>query len=130
MSLTHITTIRNTLADAVVDALDIGSTDATGDLQIATSTAFSTILANLTFANPAFGTAATGTATANAIVSETNAPASGSAAAFRVRDRNNSEVFRGSVTVTGGGGDLQLSSVGITAGDTVSITSMTYSAST
>lgn len=130
MALTHIATLRNTLADAAVDALDVGSTDATGDLQIATSTGFSTILATLTFANPAFGPASGGITTANSITSDTNAANTGTAVAFRVRDRNNSEVFRGSVTVTGGGGDLQLSSVGITAGDTVSITSMTYTAST
>lgn len=129
MALTHVTAIRNSLADLVVDALDLGSTDATGDIQIATSTAFSTILATLTFANPAFGSATGGTATANAIVSDTNAANTGTAASFRLRDRNNAEVLRGTVTATGGGGDIQLSSTSITAGDTVSITSLTYTAS-
>lgn len=128
MALTHATTIRNGLADYVVDALDTGSADPNGDIQVATSGAFSTILALLQFANPAFGAAAGGVATANAIASDTNAPNSGTAANFRVRDRDNVEVFRGSVSATGGGGDMQLSSVGIVAGDTVSLTSMTYTA--
>ena len=129
MALTHVTAIRNSLADLVVDAIDAGSTDASGDLQIATSTAFSTILATLLFSATAFGAASSGTATANAITADTNAANTGSAAAFRIRDRNNAEVLRGTVTATSGGGDIELSSVGITAGDTVSITSMTYTAS-
>lgn len=129
MALTHITTLRNQLADLVVDAIDVGTTDLTGDLQIATSNAFTTILATLNFANPAFGSAAAGVATANAIASDTNAANTGTAANFRIRNRNNSEVFQGTVTATGGGGDIQLSSVGITAGDTIALTSVTYTAS-
>jgi len=129
MALTHVAAIRNSLADLVVDAIDVGSTDASGDLQIATSTAFSTILATLVFSATAFGAASGGTATANAITADTNAANSGTAAAFRIRDRNNAEVLRGTVSATGGGGDIQLSSTSITAGDTVSITSLTYTAS-
>jgi hypothetical protein len=129
MSLTHITTVRNSLADLVVDLIDIGSTDATGDLQIATSTAFTTILATLQFANPAFGAAAAGVATANAIAPDTNAANTGTATSFRIRDRNNAEILRGTVTATGGGGDIQLSSVSISGGDTISLTSLTYTSS-
>lgn len=128
MALTHVSTLRNQLADLVVDAIDVGSTDANGDLQIATSSAFSTILATLQFANPAFGAASGGVATANAIAADTNAANSGSAANFRIRDRNNAEVLRGTVSVPGGGGDIQLSSTGIVAGDTVSLSAMTYTA--
>ena len=129
MALTHIAALRNALADLVVDAIDVGATDPNGDLQVATSVAFSTILATLQFAATAFGAASSGTATANAIASDTNAANTGSAVSFRLRDRNNAEVLRGTVTATGGGGDIQLSSTGITAGDTVSITSLTYTSS-
>jgi len=129
MALTHVAALRNTLANAAVDAIDVGSTDASGDIQIATSSAFSTILATLLFSATAFGAASAGVATANAITADTNAANSGTAANFRFRDRDNNEVLRGTVSATGGGGDIQLSSVGITAGDTISITSMTYTAS-
>ncbi len=129
MALTHVTALRNTLANAIKTAADAGTTDANGDLQIATSSAFTTILATLNFANPAFATAASGTITANAIASDTNAANTGTAANFRIRDRDNAEVLRGTVSATGGGGDIQLSSTAITAGDTVSITSLTYTAS-
>jgi hypothetical protein len=126
MAITHSTAIRNTLADAVVDAIDAGSTNAAGKLQIATSTAFTTVLATLAFANPAFGAAASGTATANAITPDNNAAATGTAAAFRIVNRDDTEILRGTVGTSGS--DINLSSTSITAGDTVTITSLTYSA--
>lgn len=129
MALTHVTTIRNALADLVVDAIDAGTADAAGDLQFATS-AFAIILATLAFANPAFGAAASGVATASAIATDGAAAGGGSAVIFRIRDRDNVEVLRGSVTATGGGGDIQLSSILIALNDTVAVTAMTYAAST
>lgn len=125
MAITHTTTVRNGLADYVVDAVDNGTTDANGDLVINTSGDVE--VATLGFSNPAFGAASTGTATANSISSDTNATG-GTAAKFVVQDRDNTTVFQGSVTATGGGGDMELSSVAIGAGDTVSITTFTYTA--
>ena len=126
MALTHVTSVRNSLADLVVDALDAGTTDAQGDLVIMTSG--DAEVATLNLSNPAFGAASSGTATANAISDDTSATG-GTAALFKMQDRDNSEVFRGTVTATGGGGDLELSSVTVGATDTVSVSSFTYSAS-
>lgn len=123
MAITHVTSIRNGLANLVVDAIDLGSGDASGDIVIMTSGDVE--VATLTFSDPAFGGAATGTATANAISDDTNATG-GTAALFSVRDKANAEIFRGTVTATGGGGDMQLSSVSIGASDTVQINSFTY----
>ena len=128
MAITHSTAVRNALADLVTAAINVGSADATGDLQIATSGAFTTVLATLLFSATAFAAAAAGVATANAVTADSNAAATGTAANFRIRDRDNTEVLRGTVTATGGGGDIQLSSTSITAGDTVSLTSLTYTA--
>lgn len=128
MALTHVTAIRNSLADLVVDALDVGAADATGDLQVATSTAFTTILATILFSNPAFGAASGGTATmASPPKEDSNAAGGGTAASFRVRDRDNNEVFRGTVATSGA--DMNLSSTTINASDAVRINSFTYSAS-
>ena len=124
MALTHVTTIRNSLADLVVDAIDAGAS--AGALVIMTSG--ETELAVLPCSDPAFGAASSGTATASSITSDTNAVA-GTAALFKFRDSDSNEVFRGTVTATGGGGDLELSSVSFGAGDTVSISSFSYSAS-
>lgn len=126
MALTHVTAVRNGLADYVVDILDTGTTDANGDLVFMTSGDVE--VATLALSNPAFGAAASGTATASAISSDTNATG-GTIAKFKFQDRDNGEVFRGVVTGTGGGGDIELSSVIIGAGDTVSMTSFTYSGS-
>lgn len=126
MALTHVTTIRNGLADYTVDAIDSGTTDANGDLVIMTSGDVE--VATLACSATSFGAASSGTATANAISNDSSATG-GTAALFKFQDRDNSEVFRGTVTATGGGGDIELSSVSIGAGDTVSITSFTYSAS-
>jgi hypothetical protein len=127
MALTHVTAIRNGLADLVVDAIDVGSGVAAGYIEISTA-AFATLLATLPFSNPAFGAATGGVATANAITSDTDADNTGTAAVFKLKDRDAIEVLQGTVTATGGGGDIQLSSVSIVAGDTVSISSMTYTA--
>lgn len=128
MALTHVTAIRNSLADLVVDAIDVGTTDATGDIQIATNSGFGTILSTILFANPSFGAASGGTATALGVpLEDSNAAGGGVAANFRCRDRDNSEVFRGTVSTSGA--DMNLSSTTINAGDAVRINSFTYSAS-
>lgn len=125
MAITHSTTIRNGLADYVVDAIDGGAGDANGDIVIMTSGDVE--IATLAFSDPAFGAAAGGTATASAISDDTNATG-GTAALFKVQNKANTELFRGTVTATGGGGDMQLSSTSIGAGDTVRITAFTYTA--
>jgi len=125
MATTHTIAIRSGIADYVVDQLDTGSADATGDLRFLTSGDVE--VARLNFSNPAFGAAASGVATASAISSDTNATG-GTIAKFAARNRDNTNIFLGSVTATGGGGDITLSSVAIGAGDTVAVSSLTYTA--
>lgn len=127
MALTHVTAIRNSLADLVVDAIDVGTTDAAGDLIVQTSA--DAILCAIALANPAFGAASSGTATASTLPREGTATGAGTAAKFRVRNRDNSEVFQGTVTVSGGGGDMELSSTSIAVNDVVRINTFTYSGS-
>jgi len=124
--ITHVTAIRDAMVDLVVDAIDAGTTDTTGDLVIMTSG--DVPVATLTWtATPAFGASSSGTATMNAINDDTNA-AGGTAALFKFQDRDNSEVLRGIVGTSGE--DLNLSSLAIGATDTVSITSFTYTGPT
>ena len=126
MALVHVAATRNAMSNACVDRIDLGSADATGDLVIMTSgdVEVSTHLC----ANPAFGDSSSGTATANAIGDDTSA-AGGTAAKFKFQDRDNGEVFRGSVTAGGGGGDIELDNVSVGVAVTVSITAFSYSAS-
>lgn len=125
MSVTHVTAVRNAVANSVVDTIDTGTTDATGDLVYMTSGDVE--VAILAFANPAFGAAAAAVATANAIADDTSATG-GTVAKFKIQDRDNGEILQGSVTATSGGGDIELSSVAIGATDTVSTSSLTYTA--
>jgi hypothetical protein len=123
MAVTHPTAVRTVLADAVVDRIDAGAAAGTLEFQ----TAGSAEVATLTFSDPAFGAAANGVATANAITSDTNATG-GTITKAVAKDSNGVEVFTCSVTATGGGGDIELSSVVVSAGQTVSLSSLTYTA--
>lgn len=127
MALTHVTAIRNSLADLVVDAIDVGTTDATGDLIIQTGA--DATLCTINLSATSFGAASSGTATAASLPKEGTCTGTGTAAKFRVRNRDNSEVFQGSVTATGGGGDMELSSTSLVTNDVVRINTFTYSAS-
>lgn len=122
MSVTHPVATRNMLADSVVDQLDLNTPPGKLVLQ----TAASAIVATLTFANPAFGSAAAGTATANAIADDTNA-VGGTIAKGEMRNGAGTAQALFSVTATGGGGDIQMNSVIVSAGQTVRVSSLTYS---
>lgn len=119
MAVTHETAARNGIADYIVDQLDGGTLviNTSGDVEVAT----------LTFGTPAFGAAAAGVATANAITDDSSATG-GTAAKCVLKTSGATAVVNGSVTATGGGGDIELSSTTIGAGDTVSVSSLTYTA--
>lgn len=123
MAVTHPVAIRNLIADLVVDQLDLASPPG----KLVMLTAGSAVVSTLTFANPAFGSSAAGTATASAIAADTNA-VGGTIAKAELRQGGATPVILCSVTATGGGGDIQLNSVVISAGQQVSLTSLTYSA--
>ena len=128
MAVTHETAVRNGLADYTVDLIDTGTASPNlGYLEFQTSGDVE--CATVTFANPAFGAASAGTATANSIASDTNATG-GTVAKFAVYDSDGTKLFSGSVTATATSpqGDITLSSVTVGASDTVSVSSLTYSA--
>jgi hypothetical protein len=85
------------------------------------------LLATITCADPAFGSASTGVATLDCDpVLSAVAVADGTAGWCRVLDSNAVAIFDGAVTATGGGGQLTLATVSITTGLTVQITSGTF----
>ena len=123
MALTHVTAVRNTLANQINTAANAGA----GAAQLVLMTSADAEVATLTMSDPAYGAASSGSITANAIADDTNATG-GDIALFKVQDSAGSEVYRGNVTATGNGGDLELSSLSIGAGDTVSVSSLVYTA--
>jgi len=122
MAVTHAMPVRNGIADYVTGQIDVS-----GVGKILFQTAASGAVANLAFSATAFGAAASAVCTAAAITDDTNCTA-GTVAIFAVQQNDNTAVFQGTVTATGGGGDIILSSVAIGQGDTISISSLTYEA--
>ena len=126
MAVTHDDPTRQVVADTVVDRLDVGTTDATADLVFLTSTDGE--LARGAMSDPAYGPAdTTGVATANA-VSNISVSTSGTVAKVEQADKNNAGRIFGTVTAEGGGGDIELTSVDLTAGEEIQIDSLVYTA--
>lgn len=132
MAIKLTTAARNASADAVMALVDAGA--GAGTIEIRTGVQptnaddadSGTLLATLTFSDPATGAAASGVDTASAITQDTAADATGTAGYFVVKDSTGAKVFTGSVTASGAGGDMQLVTTSITAGQPVQITSFTY----
>jgi len=123
MAITHGLATRIAVSNAVVDRLDLGTGTSAGRLVFQTSA--NAAVATLPLSNPAFGDAngSTAVATANSITSDTNA-AGGTTTKFELRDRDANAIILGSVGTSGS--DINLSSVIIGAGDTVTVSSLTY----
>jgi hypothetical protein len=125
------TTPRNAACDAIVDLIDAGTPPGTiairtgaqptnvGDADIGT------LLGTLTFSTTAFGSAASGTATANAITSDTSADASGTAGHFRIKNAAGTVIADG--TCGQGSGDLSFNNSVIVAGGTIAISNFSIS---
>ena len=123
VAVTHPTAVRDGITNFVVDQLDEGTPPGTlvfqtaGDIPVAT----------LVFSNPAFGASASGTATANSITADSSA-AGGTIAKARLKNQAGTDKIVCSVTATGGGGDIELDTVIVLAGQQVGLTSLTYTA--
>jgi hypothetical protein len=126
--------ISNVGANAEADALAVllntgylriydGAQPSTADTAISTQV----LLAELRFANPAFGAAANSVATANAITADSDANATGTATWCRaLKSDGTTAVFDGSVGTSGC--DLNLGTVSIVLHVAVSITAFTLTA--
>ena len=127
MALTHAQAAKQASTDGVVDLVDVGTTDSTGDHVFMTSG--DAEVATVVLANPAYGAAAaSGIATLLSTPLEDASATGGTIALFKQQDRDNTEILRGSVTTGGGGGDIEMTSVIIVATEAVELTSLTYQA--
>lgn len=127
MAVTHSTAARDAATNAVVDLLDgagsklvfrlAGSIGAPG-----------TAVATLTCATPAFGASSSGTATAGAIASDTNATGNASAVA-NASLQTSADVLVIHCAVAESDSDINMTNgLTVAAGDTVSCSSLTYTA--
>jgi len=124
MAVTHPSSMRNLIADTVTAQVDVGSTFG----QLLLQASGSTTLATHTMASTAFGAASTGVCTAAAIVDATVLVAGTATIGLIQSATQANEVLSCSITSTGGGGDIELSSNVLSTGQTVSITALSYTA--
>lgn len=127
MAISHSTAARNAIADAVDATTNVGTTDTGGDFVVIES-AGPTDLVSIEFQDPAFGAAAAGVITAAGTPLSNTASATGTADTFEIRDRDNAVVIDGTVTATGGGGDVEIDNTSINSGQTVELDSLTWTA--
>jgi hypothetical protein len=124
---------QNAAVDAVVDRIDAGA--GAGTLKLFTgsqpadadSDPAGTLLATITLADPAYGAAAAGVAALAGTPLTGVGVAAGSAGCFAIEDSTGVNCVQGSVTATGGGGDLELDNVSIAVDQVINITALPIS---
>ena len=132
MALQFSTTVRNAWLDTFESTI---STSAvlkirTGTQPATCATADSgTVLASMSLPSDWMAAASSGSKAKSGTWNDTSADATGTAAHFRLYASDGTTCHaQGTVTATGGGGDLTLDSVSLTATQTVTITGFTISA--
>lgn len=120
MAVTYTTAVKTARMTAVNTAIGTA-----GVLEIGTS-AMASILATIPLANPA-GTVSNGVLTLTMPRSDASADNTGVPAVARIRTASGgTDIITGlTVTLIGGGGDVQLDSLSITAGQNVTVNSAT-----
>ncbi len=126
MAITTNTTLKNTVLDGFDSAFNSGTLEIrTGSAPGAGNAATGTVLATITIPADAFAAASGGTKAKNGTWQDSAADATGIAAHFRMTGGSN--IIEGTVTATGGGGDVTLDNTSIASGQPVTITSLSWS---
>lgn len=128
MSVTHVTTVRTSLADAFVAAIGANAKlkvySGTPPANAQASLSGNTLIASITAIT--FGAAASGVSTITASTADTNA-VGGVASFFRLTKSDDTVIAQGTVATSGG--DATIASTTINAGAIVSLTGTnTYTA--
>lgn len=127
MALQLSTSVRNARLDAIETTIStsaimkIRSGSAPADCATADS---GTVLASLTLPSDWLAAASSGSKAKSGTWQDASADATGTAAHFRIYDSGGTTChIQGTVTATGGGGDLTLDNTSIASGQSVTITS-------
>lgn len=128
-----VNSVKNSVLTPLKDAIDAGS--GAGTIKIYTGTqptlasdavTTQTLLGTLTFSDPC-GSVASGALTMSAITQDSSADADGTATWARIADSTGATVMDVNVSVTGGGGALQMNTTSIVAGGPILISSFVIS---
>ncbi len=130
MAVQHSTTVRNNRLDQIettigtAPILEIRSGSPPANCAAADS---GTLLASMTLPSDWMAAASGGTKAKSGTWQDLSANAAGTAAHYRIKDSTGTTCHeQGTVTATGGGGDMTLDNVSIAVGQTVQITSFTW----
>lgn len=132
MALQYSTTVRNAKLDAVETAIGTSAI-----LKIRTGSApancaaadTGTVLATLSLPSDWMAAASSGTKAKNGTWQDSSADATGTAAHFRVYDSGGTTChIQGTVTATGGGGDMTVDNTSFSTGQQVTVTTFTLTA--
>lgn len=131
MAVTHTNTsplyVRDQMCNLVVDLLDAGTTNTYPRLVFRDASNNALCTMNFT-GTTAFKTAGTGTGSAQANnIATGTVTADGTCSRFALQDQDARTILTGTVTVQGGGGDIELSSVDFNINDTVDVSNLVYS---
>ncbi len=91
----------------------------------AENAATGTLLASITLPATPWAAAASGSKAKQGTWSDTSADATGTAGHYRLKNAGDTHREEGTITATGGGGDMTLDSVSITAAQVVTVTTFT-----
>jgi hypothetical protein len=119
MAVVHDTQTKNLIVDTVCNTLDSGAT-------IELMTAANVVLATITLDSNSFAAAVAGEAVANGFPKSATIAVAGTLTKFQIKDSTAVPRIFGTITVTGGGGDIELTSVIYAISEIVTINSLTY----
>lgn len=132
MALQYSVTVRNAELDALETAIGTAAVlkIRTGAAPANVATADSgTVLATMTLPSDWLAAASSGSKAKSGTWQDTSADATGTAAHFRIYASDGTTAhIQGTVTATGGGGDLTLDNTSIASGQSITISSFTITA--
>lgn len=123
MTISHLTALRSTLADAVDAHVNTGSGTAKVRLRDG-----STTIVDFDLEDPAFGNASSGIIALAGVPIAATAGADGDVDNFQIVNRNGDVSLSGSVTAVGMGGDIEVTNINIANGQDCELESLTYTA--
>ena len=131
MTLAYSTIAKNAAANAIASLINsagrgyvqlrTGAKPATPDTAVS-----GTLLATFTLQTTSFSDAVGGVISANGLPLTGNIVASGTAGWFRVFKGNGAAVLDGTITITDGGGDMEIDNLTFVSGGTVSVQALSF----
>lgn len=115
--------LQTNARDACSDAVDALINTGAGTAQLKFETSGDVEVATIDLQNPAFGNSSTGIITLAGVPLSDTSATGGTVAQFSIYNRNATKVLEGTCGVSAS--DINISSVTIGAGDTVTLTSLT-----